>query len=102
MQYVNTDGHKLDLHVQFEDGRQGRLYLVGTQCLYSERSCPGVLTEAETWEAVRTVIGNMVEQHGIPERLYMDNGKAFASKKISGGAKSRHGSRSRKMKWLAC
>lgn len=90
MQYVNTDGHKLDLHVQFEDGRQGRLYLVGTQCLYSRKILSWVLTEAETWEAVRTVIGNMVEQHGIPERLYMDNGKAFASKKISGGAKSRH------------
>lgn len=90
MQYVNTDGHKLDLHVQFEDGRQGRLYLVGTQCLYSRKILSWVLTEAETWEAVRTVIGNMVEQHGIPERLYMDNGTAFASKKISGGAKSRH------------
>lgn len=90
MQYVNTDGHKLDLHVQLEDGRQGRLYLVGTQCLYSRKILSWVLTEAETWEAVRTVIGNMVEQYGIPERLYMDNGKAFASKKISGGAKSRH------------
>lgn len=90
MQYVNTDGHKLDLHVRMEDGRETRLYLLGTQCLYSRKILSWVLTEAETWEAVRTVIGNMVERHGIPERLYMDNGKAFASKKISGGAKSRH------------
>lgn len=90
MQYANTDGHKLDIHVQFDDGRQGRLYLVGIQDLYSRKILSWVLTEAETWEAVRSVVGQMVERHGIPERLYMDNGKAFASKKISGGAKSRH------------
>lgn len=90
MQYANTDGHKLDIHVRFDDGRIGRLYLVGIQDLYSRKILSWVLTEAETWEAVRTVVGNMVERHGIPERLYMDNGKAFASKKISGRAKSRH------------
>ena len=91
MQMVNTDGHKLDLHVSFP-GREkwGRVYLMATQDIYSRKILSWVLCEAETWEAVRTIIGNMVEQHGIPERLYMDNGRAFASKKISGGAKKRN------------
>lgn len=91
MQYANTDGHKLDLHVSFP-GREkwGRVYLIAIQDVYSRKILSWVLSESETWEAVRTIIGNMVEAYGIPERLYMDNGKAFASKKISGGAKRRN------------
>ena len=91
MQYANTDGHKLDLHVQLPGrDKPTRVYLMAIQDLYSRKILSWVLAEAETWEAVRTIIGRMVEEHGIPERLYMDNGKAFASKKISGGAKRRN------------
>jgi len=91
MQYANTDGHKLDLHVQLPGrDKPTRVYLMGTQDIYSRKILSWVLTEAETWEAVRTIVGRMVEEHGIPERLYMDNGRAFASKKISGGAKRRN------------
>lgn len=91
MQYANTDGHKLDLHVQLPGrDKPTRVYLMAIQDLYSRKILSWVLSEAETWEAVRTVVGRMVEEHGIPTRLYMDNGKAFASKKISGGAKRRN------------
>ncbi|MBW8285782.1 MAG: Mu transposase C-terminal domain-containing protein [Rhizobium sp.] len=91
MQMVNTDGHKLDLHVAFPGrDKPGRVYLMATQDIYSRKILSWVLCEAETWEAVRTIIGNMIEAHGIPARLYMDNGRAFASKKISGGAKRRN------------
>ncbi|MGC4407557.1 transposase [Rhizobium rosettiformans] len=91
MQMVNTDGHKLDLHVSFP-GREkwGRVYLMAIQDIYSRKILSWVLCEAETWEAVRTAIGNMVETHGIPDRIYMDNGRAFASKMISGKAKRRN------------
>ncbi|MDL2401285.1 transposase domain-containing protein [Rhizobium mayense] len=89
MQVTNTDGHKLDIHVDI-DGRTTRVFLIGIQDVYSRKVLSWVISEAETWEAVRTSIGNMVEVHGIPEHLYMDNGRAFASKKISGGAKRRH------------
>ncbi|MHC2481305.1 transposase domain-containing protein [Rhizobium leguminosarum] len=91
MQMVNTDGHKLDLHVEFAGrDKPGRVYLMATQDIYSRKILSWVLCEAETWEAVRTIVGNMIETHGIPGRLYMDNGRAFASKKISGGAKRRN------------
>lgn len=91
MEMVNTDGHKLDLHVSFPGrDKPGRVYLMATQDIYSRKILSWTLAEAETWEAVRTIVGNMIETHGIPARLYMDNGKAFASKKISGGAKRRN------------
>lgn len=91
MQYANTDGHKLDLHVRFPDREKPtRVYLMAIQDIYSRKILSWVLSEAETWEAVRTMIGRMVEDHGLLERLYMDNGRAFASKKISGGAARRN------------
>lgn len=91
MQYANTDGHQLDLFVRVPGREQPtRFFLMATQDLYSRKILSWVLTEAETWEAVRTIVGAMVETHGIPERLYMDNGRSFAAKKISGRAKKRH------------
>ncbi|MFK0277413.1 transposase domain-containing protein [Ensifer sp. NPDC090286] len=91
MQAVNMDGHKLDLFVRLPGrDKPTRLYLVGIQDLYSGKILAWRLSEAETWEVVRLVVGDMVEQFGIPERIYLDNGRAFASKKISGGTKTRY------------
>nr|WP_244651178.1 transposase domain-containing protein [Rhizobium sp. CFBP 8762] len=85
MQLVNMDGHKLDLFVKlpWKEGKT-RVILLGIQDLYSGKIVAWRLTESETWEAVRLVIGDMVEAYGIPDGIYLDNGKAFASKWISG------------------
>lgn len=91
MEAVNMDGHKLDLFIRvpYRD-KPVRMYLVGIQDLYSNKILSWRLDEAETWEVVRLVIGDMVESSGIPEHMYIDNGRAFASFKISGGAKTRY------------
>ncbi|PWE52053.1 transposase [Metarhizobium album] len=91
MQAVNMDGHELDLHVRVPwRTKPTRMYLVGIQDLYSNTILSWRLAEAETWEVVRLVVGDMVEKFGIPEDMYIDNGRAFASKKISGGARTRY------------
>lgn len=90
MQMVNMDGHKLDVFVKVAwSSTAVRLYLLGIQDLYSGKIVAWRLSEAETWEAVRLVIGDMVENHGIPGDIYLDNGRAFASKWISGGTRTR-------------
>lgn len=90
MQMVNMDGHKLDVFIRVPWSETVvRLYLIGIQDLYSGKIVAWRLAEAETWEAVRLVIGDMVEKHGIPDDIYLDNGRAFASKWISGGARTR-------------
>jgi transposase InsO family protein len=90
MQMVNMDGHKLDVFVRVPWAAQPvRLYLIGIQDLYSGKLLSWRLTEAETWEAVRLVIGDMVEAYGIPEDIYLDNGRAFASKWITGQTRTR-------------
>ncbi len=91
MQAVNMDGHKLDLFVLLPGKTKPvRVYLIGIQDLYSGKILAWRLAEAETWDAARLVIGDMVEAYGIPESIDLDNGRAFASKKISGGAKTRY------------
>ncbi len=97
MEITNTDGHKLDLFVKVpwksaeaSDKVTDRVILLGIQDIYSGKILSWRLCEAETWDVVRACVGDMVEDYGIPDHLYMDNGRAFASKMISGGAKSRN------------
>jgi len=90
MEAVNMDGHKLDVFVKVPWADKAvRLYLIAIQDLYSGKILSWRLSEAETWDTVRLVIGDMIENCGIPETITLDNGRAFASKWISGGISNR-------------
>ncbi|UTO29289.1 transposase domain-containing protein [Bartonella harrusi] len=90
LQAVNMDGHKLDVFVTVPWAqRPVRLYLIAIQDLYSGKILSWRLSDVESWEIVRLVIGDMVEAYGIPERMTLDNGRAFTSKWISGGVQNR-------------
>lgn len=84
MQAVNMDGHRFDVFVKMPDGRVIRVHLLALQDLYSGLMVAWRLSEGENKETVRLVIGDMVERYGIPEKIYLDNGRAFASKWITG------------------
>lgn len=90
MQAVNMDGHKLDVFVRMNDGSIGRLYLIALQDLFSNKFVGWRLSHSENKETVRLCIGDMVEKYGIPEEIYLDNGRSFASKWITGGMKTRY------------
>ena len=91
MEAVNMDGHKLDVFVNVPwSNNPVRLYLIGIQDLYSGKILSWRLSDAENWEIVRLVIGDMIENFGIPEKITLDNGRAFASKWISGGTTNRY------------
>lgn len=90
MQAVNADGHKLDVFVRLEDGTITRVLLVALQDLYSGMIVAWRLAESENKEAVRLTIGDMVNRHGIPQKCWLDNGRAFASKWITGRMQTRY------------
>ena len=89
MQAVNMDGHKLDVFVRMADGRVTRPHLLAIQDLYSGKTVGWRLADSENKESVRLAIGGMVERYGIPERITLDNSRAFAAKWISGGTPNR-------------
>ncbi|WP_455270331.1 transposase domain-containing protein [Rhizobium herbae] len=91
MQAVNMDGHKFDVFVKVPWMEKPiRMIMLGIQDLFSGKVVAWRLSDSENKETVRLVIGDMVENFGIPETIFLDNGRAFASKLVSGGAATRY------------
>jgi hypothetical protein len=89
MQAVNADGHKLDVFVKLPDARVGRVHLVAIQDLLSGKIVAWRLSETENWTAVRGTFADLFRDHGVPEHVYFDNGRAFASKWLTSGTRHR-------------
>ena len=89
MQAVNADGHRLDVFVKLPEGRVGRVHLVAVQDLHSGMIVAWRLSETENWTAVRGAFADLLRDHGVPEHVYFDNGRAFASKWLTGGMRHR-------------
>lgn len=89
LQAVNADGHKWDIRVQWPDGTIGRPMMVAWQDLYSGMILSWRVDRSENTDAIQLALGDLVERYGIPSRTYLDNGRAFASKRMTGGTKTR-------------
>lgn len=89
MQVVNVDGHTFDVFVQWEDGRIERPVMVGIQDVYSRKVLAHRIGETESTVLTRMAFADLFRDHGIPAEAVLDNGRAFASKALTGGAKTR-------------
>ncbi|MCA1972082.1 MAG: Mu transposase C-terminal domain-containing protein [Caenispirillum sp.] len=90
LEAVNMDGHRWDVWVKWPDGEICRPNMVAIQDLYSGLFVAWRVDKSENREAVRLAIGDMVEEYGIPDHMYLDNGRGFASKWITGGTPTRY------------
>lgn len=90
LEAVNMDGHRWDVWVKWPDGEICRPNMVAIQDLYSGMFVSWRIDKSENREAVRLAIGDMVEEYGIPDHMYLDNGRGFASKWITGGTPTRY------------
>ena len=90
LQAVNVDGHELDIMVQWADGTVGRPVMIGIQDLYSRRMLVTLVGRSESTDLVRRAFAQLFEQHGIPQTVIFDNGRAFASKWLTGGNPTRY------------
>lgn len=90
LQAVNADGHKLDLHVRWDDGTIGRPILAVWQDLMSGTVLSCRVDRTENREVVQLAFADLVHRWGIPEDAYLDNGRAWAAKWITGRMAFRH------------
>lgn len=90
MEAVNADGHTFDLFVRWLDGSVIRPVLVAFQDLHSNKILSWRIERTENSGAVRLAFGDMVDRFGIPEHCIFDNGRHFASKKLTGGTANRY------------
>lgn len=89
LELVNIDGHKFDVFVKTEDGRVIRPIMVAIQDVYSSKILSWRIDETESAVQTRLAFADLFRDYGIPKGCVLDNGRAFASKWITGGAKSR-------------
>ena len=89
LELVNIDGHKFDVFVKTSDGRVIRPIMVALQDIYSRKFVAWRVCEAESAFHVRLVFATLFEKYGVPKGCVLDNGRGFASKWITGGAKNR-------------
>lgn len=89
LEAVNADGHRWDVFVRWPDGTIGRPVMVAFQDLYSGMMLSWRIDKSENSEAVRLAFGDMVGKYGIPKMCYLDNGRNFACKWLTGGVQNR-------------
>tara|TARA_R110000868_G_scaffold31325_2_gene114843 strand:- start:31901 stop:34039 length:2139 start_codon:yes stop_codon:yes gene_type:complete len=91
LEAVNADGHKFDVWVNWPgEPKPIRPMMVAVQDLYSGKILSWRLDKSENKEAVLLAFGDVIETFGIPDRVYLDNGRSFASKWITGGTPTRY------------
>ena len=93
LEAVNSDGHKFDVFVKWPVGDEERIVrpvMVGFQDIFSGKILSWRIDISENKEAVRLAFGDMVERYGIPKHCFLDNGRNFASKWLTGGVPNRY------------
>ena len=90
LQHVNIDGHKWDVFCRWPDGRISRPMMVAIQDLYSRKMLAWRIGESESAQDVRLAYADLFKRYGVPDACTLDNGRAFASKWITGGTPNRY------------
>ena len=87
----NADGHMFDAHVRWADGSVSRPIVMAWQDVRTRMIVGFAIGKSESAHLVRQALTAGLERtRAIPQRAYLDNGRAFASKEISGGQATRY------------
>ena len=87
----NADGHMFDAHVRWADGSVSRPIVIAWQDVRTRMIVGFAIGKSESAHLVRQALTAGLERtRAIPQRAYLDNGRAFASKEISGGQATRY------------
>jgi hypothetical protein len=91
MEHVCADGHKWDFWVTHPTtGKPVRPISIVWQDLYSNKILSIRHGVGEGAHLVQLALHDMVRDHGAPDHAWLDNGRGFAAKGITGGASHRH------------
>ena len=90
MEAVVADGHAFDFFVIFPDGEIGRPVGIFWQDIFSGKILSSRIDKTENAGAIRLSFGDMIECFGVPSHTYLDNGRAFASKWLTGQIQNRY------------
>lgn len=89
LEAVNADGHTCDVRVEWEDGKIDRPVIVGIQDIAFRKILAYEIDRSESTVLARQAFYKLFRDWGVPRFVLMDNGRAFASKALTGGMKTR-------------
>ena len=90
LECVQGDYHKFDLFVTWpNEPLPVRVQGVFFSDVYSGKILAWRLDLSANSHTVQLAIGDLIEEYGIPQSMLLDNGREFAAKVITGGAKTR-------------
>lgn len=87
MEWVSLDGRTLDFWVDFGDGKPVRPVMIALVDVASNYVLGYELARSENAVTTARLIRTVCQLYGIFDRLYTDNGSAFAGHLVAGGAK---------------
>lgn len=87
LQIVSLDGRTQDFWVDFGDGKPVRPVMLALVDAASNYVLGYEIDRSENAVATARLIRKVCQEHGIFDRLYTDNGSAFAGHLVAGGAK---------------
>lgn len=90
MECVNIDGHRWDVFVRWPDGVIARPMMVAIQDIRSRKVLAWRIGREESAVQTRLCFSDVFRDFGIPTACLLDNGRAFASKWITGGVSNRY------------
>jgi putative transposase len=85
-----ADGHTWDVMVEWPDGTVDRPVSVAFQDLASNKIVGHRIGRSETAHLVMLALHDVARDFGLPDQVWLDNGRAFASKWLSGHTPTRY------------
>lgn len=90
MEWVNGDGYKHNVWVRWHNGHIIRPKTWLWQDVRTRKILAYRCDESENTNMIRLALLDVVNKYGIPKHLTIDNTKAAANKKMTGGVKNRY------------
>lgn len=90
MEAINADGHVWDVFVKNEDGEVFRPVMCAIQDLHSNKIVAWRIGRTLGADLVRLAFADMFRDFGIPSMCWLDNGREFAAKLVTGGTATRY------------
>ena len=90
MEALNGDARRSDVFVKWPAGEIARPYVMGWQDIGFSKVLAWRIDKSENSDGYRLAFSDVLRDYGIPTHVFMDNGRAFAAKGLTGGAKSRY------------
>ena len=90
MEWINGDGYQHNVWVQFPDGEIKRPKTWLWQDVRTRKVLAARTDKSENTDTIRLSLLDVISRYGLPKHLTIDNTRAAANKKMTGGVKNRY------------